>query len=147
MAFLRGNDLACPFFVPREIVNDGSWPHPSRLPLGAGWTGTCRATGEEQATSDTHIREFCNLGYASGCPHLPRQRDWDAIRFSIASVRREQITICFTCELAHAPIEHGNLIFDVAHESWLNAHSDPRVLRLATCYLHAYRARQNADLV
>jgi hypothetical protein len=151
MAFLtrkqRGNNLACTFFVPQEILNDGSWPHPSRLPLGAGWTGTCRASGEEQAVADIHIREFCNLGYATACPHLPQERDWDAIRFSISRVSTEQITICFTCESAHAPIEHGKLIFDLATELWINSHSDQRVQTLANCYLHAYRVRQNAVLV
>jgi hypothetical protein len=140
--------LACPFFVPREIVsqtmNDGSWPHPSRLPLGAGWTGTCRASGQEQAVPDTHIREFCNLGYATTCPHLPQQRDWDAVRFSVARVSHEQITICFTCELAHAPIEHGKLTFDLVSEAWLEPHSDSRILTLASSFLYAYRARQTA---
>jgi hypothetical protein len=100
--------VACPYFVPLEIVNDGSWPHPSRLPLGAGWTGNCRASGQEIAASDTHIREFCNLGYATACPHLPPRRDWDAVRFSIVRAGREQVTIGFVCELAHAPIEMEN---------------------------------------
>ena len=143
----QGTTLACPFFVPREILNDGSWPHPSRLPLGAGWTGNCRASGQELAASDKDIREFCNLGYATACPHLPLRRDWDAIRFSVARASGEQITICFVCELAHAPIEHGKLIFDLASEDWLNADADPRVLRLATCYLQTYRVRQSAVLV
>ena len=143
----RETTLACPFFVPREIVNDGSWPHPSRLPLGAGWTGNCRASEQELAISDTHIREFCNLGYATACPHLPLRRDWDAIRFSVARASQEQITICFVCELAHAPVEHGKLTFDLASEAWLNAHPDPRVLRLATCYLQTYLARPSAVLV
>ena len=146
-AFSEGITLACPFFVPREIVNDGSWPHPSRVPLGAGWTGNCLASGQELATSDTHIREFCNLGYATACPHLPPRRDWDAVRFSVARASREQITISFVCELGHAPIEHGKLTFDLASEAWLNAHPDPRVLRLATCYLQTYRARQSAVVV
>jgi hypothetical protein len=147
MVFLRGNNLACPFFVPREILNDGSWPHPSRLPLGAGWTGTCRASGQELAPSDTHIRELCNLGYATSCPHLPQGRDWDAIRFSVAHISPEQVTIHFVCELAHTPIEHGKLIFDLVSEAWRNAHPDPRVLTLADRYLQAYRARQSAVLV
>jgi len=147
MAVLRETNLACPFFVPLEIVNDGSWLHPSRLPLGAGWTGNCRASGQEVAASDTHIREFCNLGYANACPHLPRLRDWDAIRFSVDQVSRDQITICFVCELAHAPIEHGKLTFDLASEVWLDAHPDPRVLTLANCYLETYRARQRAVLI
>jgi hypothetical protein len=133
--------------VPLEIVNDGSWPHPSRLPLGAGWTGNCRASGQELTASDTHIREFCNLGYATACPHLPPVRDWDAIRFAVARAAPDQVTITFVCELDHAPIEHGELAFDPASEAWLNPHPDPRVLRLANCYLQTFRARKSAVLV
>jgi len=147
MDVLRGPNLACPFFVPREILNDGSWPHPSRLPLGAGWTGNCRASGQELPASDTHLREFCNLGYATACPHLPQHRDWDAVRFSVARAGRDQVTITFICELAHAPIEHGRLTFDLVNDAWLNPHPDPRVLTLATCYLETYRARQCAVLI
>jgi hypothetical protein len=139
--------LACPFFVPVKILDDGSWPHPSRLPLGAGWTGNCRASGEEVEASDAHVREFCNLGYATACPHLPRGRDWDAVRFSITRAGRERVTICYVCELDHAPIEHGKLTFDLAGNVWLDAHPDPRVLRLAACYLQTYRTRQSAVLI
>ena len=135
--------MACPFFVPLEIVNDGSRLHPSRLPLGAGWKGNCQASGQELRASDDCVREFCNLGYATACPHLPRERDWDAVRFSVARAGREQVTICFTCELAHAPIEHGKLTFDLVREGWIESHGDPRVMRLADAYLRAYRARHS----
>jgi len=147
MDVLRVTDLACPFFVPLEIMNDGSWPHPSRLPLGAGWTGNCRASGQELAASDTHIREFCNLGYATACPHLPQRRDWDAVRFSVARAGRDQVTICFVCELAHAPTAQGKLTFDLTREIWLNPHPDARVLTLATCYIDAYRTRKSVVLI
>ena len=147
MAILRGINLACPFFVPLEILNDGSWPHPSRLPLGKGWTGNCGAAEQERAVSDIHLREFCNLGYATACPHLPPRRDWDAIRFSVARGGREQVTICFVCELAHAPIEHGELTFDLGSGRWLNPHSDARVHRLATCYVETCRARTAEDVL
>src|SRR4030088_2968791 len=132
---LRESTLACPFFVPREIVNDGSWPHPSRLPLGAGWTGNCRASGQEVATSDMHIREFCNLGYAIACPHLPPRRDWDAMRFSVARANANQVTLWYVCENGHAPVEHGSLTFDLANQAWLNPHADERVHRLSNCYI------------
>jgi hypothetical protein len=145
--FSEEPDLACPFFVPREIVNDGSWPHPSRLPLGAGWTGSCRASGQGLPISDTHIREFCNLGYATACPHLPQERDWDAIRFSVARASRDQVTICFVCELGHAPIAHGKLAFDLTSDTWIDSHPDPRVLTLANCFLRTYRVRQSAVLI
>jgi hypothetical protein len=143
---LEGN-LACPFFVPREIVNDGSWPHPARLPLLAGWTGNCRASGQDVAGLDPHIRECCNLGYATACPHLPRDRDWDAIRFSVAHISGEQLTLCFICELSHAPVEHGMLIFDPESKLCMNPPSDPRILTLATSYLEAYRLRKNAAVI
>lgn len=134
--------MACPFFVPREILNDGSWPHPSRLPLGAGWSGECCASGVGVTAADSHIRDFCNLGYATRCPHLPTERDWDAVRFAVARVSDEQIILSYVCELGHAPIEHGNLIFDLSGERWQKAHADARVRRLADSYLHTYRTRQ-----
>jgi len=194
--------LACPYFVPREIVYDLSWPHPARLPLGAGWTGTCCAANHKSANGadvstvadsiitanipDSNlpdppasslaatlavdsaiIRDFCNLGYATGCPHLPITRDWDAIRFTIAGSARNQITLCYVCEFAHAPRAHGTLTYDLIAEAWCeapgaavnkapadaaapvntavtaSAAGDPRVRRLAASYLHAYRVRQS----
>ena len=134
--------MACPYFVPREILNDGSWLHPSRLPLGAGWRGGCCASEDEIKPADSYLREFCNLGYAAACPHLPREREWDAVRFSVASTGPEQVTFCYVCELGHAPIEHGKLVFDLKREDWVNLHSDSRVQRLADCYLKTYRARE-----
>jgi hypothetical protein len=134
--------LACPYFVPLEIVNDGSWPHPARLPLGAGWSGNCVASGRESPASELHSRQFCNLGYAIQCPHLPATTDWDAIRFSVARFSREQVILSFVCELRHAPIEHGKLTFDCVNEAWIESAADPRVLTLANRYVQTYRARQ-----
>jgi len=139
--------LACPYFVPREILNDGSWPHPSRLPLGAGWGGACCASGEEMPADEAHIREFCNLGYASGCPHLPEKRDWDAVRFCVAGSSDEQITLHYACERAHAPIAHGTLEYELKTESWRDVHPDARIHRLAASYLHAYRVRRGVALI
>jgi hypothetical protein len=133
--------MACPFFVPREILNDGSWPHPSRLPLGAGWRGDCCAAESVLSPQDSQLREFCNLGYATRCPQLPIERDWDAVRFSIARASDEQILLSYACELAHAPIEHGTLTFSLKTETWLNAHADARVCRLAVAYVQTYRSR------
>ena len=134
--------MACPYFVPREIVNDGSWLHPARLPLGAGWSGQCCASGEEVSPGDSALREFCNLGNAHGCAHLPRDRDWDAIRFCISRTSSEQITLWYVCELAHAPVAHGKLTYDRIGDRWVNPHPDARVGRLAASYLEAYRLRQ-----
>jgi hypothetical protein len=142
--------VACPYFVPLEIVGDGPWPHPSRLPLGAGWKGNCLGSGSELPASEDHLRDFCNLGYATSCPHLPQHRDWDAVRFSVAHASGHQLTLGFVCELGHAPMAHGKLICDFIRGAWFVSHSsslgpqaDPRVLRLAVSYLQTYRARDN----
>ncbi|MGA7967436.1 MAG: hypothetical protein WBQ00_03105 [Terriglobales bacterium] len=206
--------MACPYFVPREIVYDLSWPHPARLPLGAGWTGTCCAASHKSANGavapniadssvagsiitganilepnladptassiaatlavdSAIIRDCCNLGYATACPHLPVGRDWDAIRFTIVGSAPKQITLCFVCELAHAPKAHGTLTYDLTTQAWreapapstneasandapanvaapvttaatASAASDARVRRLAASYLYAHRLRQSA---
>ena len=139
--------MACPYFIPREVLNDGSWPHPSRLPLGAGWSGACCASGQEIAPAEAHIRDFCNLGCATACPHLPRHRDWDAVRFSVANANASQLTLWYVCELGHAPIEHGKLTFDLVSEAWLNLYPDPRVLALAGAYVQTCRARKGTGRV
>ena len=136
--------LACPYFVPTEILNDGSWLHPARLPLGAGWNGRCCASHDAMTPSDHALHQFCNLGNAAACPSLPRERDWDAVRFSVARAGAEQITLSYVCELGHAPVEHGKLVFDAIQGHWSDPHADARVQRLADCYLAAYRMRRDA---
>jgi hypothetical protein len=115
-----------------------------------------------QAVDSAIIRDCCNLGYATACPHLPVARDWDAVRFTVVRSAANQITLCYVCELAHAPKAHGTLIYDLTAESWrevpeasandapanaaatASAAGDARVRRLAASYLHAYRVRQSA---
>ena len=140
--------MACPFFVPREILNDGSWLHPTRLPLGAGWSGTCCASSPETAAEveASYIRDFCNLGYAAACPHLPRARDWDAVRFCVAGSSAEHITLSYVCEFGHAPVQNGTFTYDLKTEVWRDPPADLRLRRLASSYLHAYRMRLSKTL-
>ena len=84
--------MACPYFMPTHKSENAAWLHPSRLPLGAGWSGQCCAPGHE----GTHairpsLRDHCNLGYATGCPQFPQARVADAVRFSIARDRGSQL--------------------------------------------------------
>ena len=147
MVSFKDDALACPYFVPREIVNDGSWPHPSRLPLGGGWKGECCAKEQSLSPDDFQIREFCNLGYAARCPHLPEDRDWDAIRFVVARTSDDQIVISYSCERSHAPKQHGTMTFDLEREAWINPHSDARVQRLADAFLKTYRSRHETTVI
>ncbi len=138
--------MACPFFMPKEKLENGSWPHPARLPLGCGWNGYCTAPGHDGETpSEEELRDFCNLGYAERCPRLPRERSWDSVRFDARtfvaagedpSVRRIQVR--YVCERVHLPEDHGFLEFDLSQSRWTKRHLDSRVQRLAECFLASY---------
>src|SRR5262249_24724571 len=134
--------LACPFFVPTQRWEAGAWQHPSRLPLGAGWRGSCSAPGcDGSEPSEEHQRELCNLGYATGWSRVPGDRSFDAVRFAISRDDGSRLQVCFVCEIAHRPAAHGSLEYDAASGRWLTSHSDPRLQRQADCYVQSYLSR------
>ena len=151
--------MACPYFMPVEKMENGSWPHPSRLPLGCGWNGHCTAPGHEQQVPSQDVLEaFCNLGYASSCNWAPAQRPWDSVRFAVNAplgkhaLRKVAVTtdeparilrLTYVCERDHRPIEHGELEFDVPTNSWLKPHADARVQKMAGCFLESYLKKKN----
>jgi hypothetical protein len=135
--------LACPFFMPTQPLDDAGWLHPSRLPLGRGWSGTCSAPGHEGCEpSDAELREFCNLGYAAGCTRLPQERAYDAVRFSIARDGGQELTVWFVCEAGHRPALHGQLQYDAILNCWASPHPDARIHKMAECYVQAYLLRR-----
>ena len=135
--------MACPFFMPSTNLDDGGWLHPSRLPLGRGWAGHCSAPGHEGAEpTNWELHEFCNLGYAAGCPRLPKERAYDAVRFSIARDCGGHLEVWFVCESGHRPAGHGRLEYDVAIGQWVTSHSDLRIHKMAECYLQSYLQRR-----
>lgn len=135
--------MACPFFMPTNKLEDGGWLHPSRLPLGGGWTGHCSAPGHEGAEpTNQELRELCNLGYAASCPRLPKERAYDAVRFSIAHDRGAQLELWFVCESGYRPASHGKLEYDLDLNQWVSSHSDLRIQKMAQCYLQAYLLRR-----
>ena len=135
--------MACPFFMPTRRSDDGDWPHPSRLPLAGGWQGYCTAPGYEGAIPDAvQLQQDCNLGYASTCPRLPAQRAWDAVRFSITGEDMSAIRLAYICERNHLPGEHGMLQYQPEDRRWLKAHADPRIQRMAECFLECWLLRR-----
>jgi hypothetical protein len=135
--------MACPFFMPTTKLEDGGWLHSSRLPLGGGWTGRCSAPGHEDAEPSTEeIREFCNLGYAIHCSRLPKERTSDAVRFSIAGDSGTRLSVWFVHELKHSPAGYGTLEYDLSLGRWISLHPDPRVQKMADCYLQSYLLRR-----
>jgi len=140
--------LACPFFMPTRRSQDGVWIHPARLPLGCGWEGHCTAPGYEGTIPDVEqLQGGCNLGYAT-CPRLPQQRTWDAVRFAVAGEQESRISLSYVCEKNHLPCEHGRLEYIVQADQWVLPHSDPRIQRLAECFLASWlqRTRPQPDL-
>jgi hypothetical protein len=141
--------LACPYFMPVVKLENGAWPHPARLPLGCGWTGHCTAPGHEgQAPPQDILEAFCNLGYASSCAWAPAERAWDAVRFSISapadkdkqkrSAAASVLRLVYACERDHRPVAHGELTFDLVTAAWIGPHEDPRIQKMAECFLDSY---------
>jgi hypothetical protein len=143
--------LACPFFMPVARLENGSWPHPARLPLGGGWCGRCTAPGHDGELPPQHVLEaFCNLGYASSCSWSPRERRWDAVRFAVSAPRESAsheardvdaarvLLLRYVCERDHRPVDHGDLEFDLAQGVWVRRHADARIQKMAECFLESY---------
>jgi len=132
--------------MPTERTDDLAWIHPSRLPLGTGWTGHCTAPGHEgEVPSDHQIRDCCNLGYASACPFRPVEREFDSIRFAILRETDQHIMVCYVLEKDHLPAQHGTLAYDKA-SACLQSHPDPRLHKMAECYLASYFLRKGTVL-
>ncbi len=133
--------VACPFFFPVERVSIG-WPFPARLPLGAGFTGTCRAGGQEITPSDTELRDFCNMGYAGGCARMPAARCADGVRFAVARDEESRIVLHYVSERLHEPVEYSRLEYDCIRQSWIAPLRDACLQRQAECYLATYLERR-----
>jgi hypothetical protein len=140
--------------MPLARLENGTWPHPARLPLGGGWCGHCTAPGHEGETPPQDVLEaFCNLGYASSCNWSPQERVWDAVRFAVnapldsvtrstlrgtATVPARILLLRYVCERNNRPAESGDLEFDLSRATWLRRHGDPRIQKMAECFLESY---------
>lgn len=151
--------MACPYFMPVEKLENGSWPHPARLPLGGGWRGHCTAPGHQgELPSQDILEAFCNLGYADCCSWSPKERACDAVRFAIVpppasgKSRSDRVAggpsasaICvrYVCERNHVPVEHGDLEFDLQRSAWTRPHPDARVQKMVECFLESYLKKRS----
>ena len=138
--------MACPYFMPLAKLENGSWPHAARLPLGCGWTGQCTAPGHEgELPGQDVIEAFCNLGYAGSCAWAPRERASDAVRFSVSTPEERNavaparvLRLLYVCERDHRPVAHGDLLIDLTSATWQRRHEDARIQKMAECFLDTY---------
>jgi hypothetical protein len=138
--------------MPVTRLENGSWPHPARLPLGCGWTGHCTAPGHEHAVPSQDVLEtFCNLGYASRCGWAPEQRPRDAVRFAIVARPNDArgkkkaqdasariLRLRYVYERDNRPAGQGELEFDFSAATWVRRHEDLRIQKMAECFLETY---------
>lgn len=134
--------MACPYFYPTEKSCTISWAFPVRLPLGAGFTGACRAGDAETLPKEDELRDFCNIGYARGCPRMPRSRNSDGVRFAVARDEESRIILHYVSEREHEPVEYGRLEYDSVNKTWPVALRDACLQRQAECYLSVYLERR-----
>jgi hypothetical protein len=139
--------VACPFFFPVEKSSAIGWAFPARLPLGAGYCGTCRAGNAEVMPSETELRDFCNIGYAnlgySGhCHRMPAVREADCVRFAVSKDEGPRIAFHFVYEREHEPVRHGIVEYDCVAGEWIVPINDAIVQRQAECYLAGYLERR-----
>jgi hypothetical protein len=156
---VREENLACPYFMPVERFENGAWQHPARLPLGGGWRGHCTAPGHNgESPSQSTQESFCNLGYASSCGWAPAYRVWDAVRFAVCAPARRDggagavvlgrtLHLRYVCEKDHRPVESGDLEFDLFRAAWQSRHDDPRLQKMAECFLDSYLKVRTAEKV
>jgi len=138
--------LACPFFIPIERANDLGFPHAARLPLGASWRGLCGAPGHEQATPSSRELESCNLGYAKSCARLPRDRACDAVRFAVAKESELRVSLQLVLETSYLPAGSCVLEYDRAANMWIASHPDPRIQRMAECFLESFLEKRSSAI-
>ena len=97
------------------------------------------------------------MGYASSCEWAPADRAWDAVRFAIAFPEKTPtagqkclpaepvriLRIIYVYERDHRPAGQGELEFDLAHTAWIRSHPDPRIHKMAECFLETYLKKKN----
>jgi hypothetical protein len=137
--------VACPYFLPLERF-ESTWPFPQRLPLGAGWSGTCTAPGHDGARpTNEELTSGCNLGYAKGCARLPADRHADAVRFALGEERDGVLHVLYVCERSYLPASHGELLYDKARAVWSKPHDQESIQHLAECYVQAQLQRRGCQ--
>jgi hypothetical protein len=141
--------MPCPYFIPTERFDDAGWAHAKRLPLGAGFRGLCGAPGHAGTVpTDEELKHECNLGYARNCSRLPKERDSDAVRFSVLRDRDGQVSICYISELNYLPHEQGTLHYALEQKCWSDSKAGSNVKTLAQAFLESYlRKRDSSDSV
>lgn len=137
--------MACPFFMPRERLEEGAWTHAPRLPLGDPYRGTCHARPTDVfEPAETEQRELCNCGYARGrCSHFPDDSAADAVRFSITADQDGVVRLIYILEKNYSPDEYGALEYAIAAGCLIGGDIDELLASQARAFLQSYSRQRN----
>lgn len=84
---------------------------------------------------------------------MPREREWDSVRFAARTVGDVQngtegrIHLRYVCERGHRPAGSGTLEFDAFESRWVERHRDDRVQRMAECFLESFLEKRKKQEV
>jgi hypothetical protein len=135
--------MACPYFFPVNPRTEGTSPQHAMLPLGATWTGFCRALPDCACQPDEPVLRSCNLGYARGaCSRFPTGDGPDAVRFTISGDDGATLRIYYVVERDHHPFSHGPLDYSLASGAFADPPPGEIMCRQARAYIESYLRRK-----
>src|SRR5215208_3786595 len=139
--------MSCPYFDPVAPRGSLADPRVSMLPLGAAWTGICRADPLDPAQPDeADLRRLCNLGYARrSCRRFPPDSGSDAVRFALKGDDNGSIRLAWVVERDHHPFANGTLEYSRESRAFVAETAETMLLRQARAYIESYlRLKQAA---
>jgi hypothetical protein len=127
-----------------DARSDGGNRQLAMLPLGATWTGLCRALpGHPWQPDDGVVHSLCNLGYARGtCCQFPPGDGPDAVRFTISADDGASLRVYYVVERDHHPYSHGALEYSLARQAFADPPPGDIVGRQASAYVESYLRRK-----
>jgi hypothetical protein len=63
----------------------------------------------------------------------------------VSGEQESRISLSYVCEKNHLPCEHGRLEYVVPGDQWVMPHGDPRIQRLAQCFLASWLEKKRSQ--
>jgi hypothetical protein len=135
--------MPCPYFLPEAEIRVEDWGGAPRLPLGAPFRGTCRASTAPVQPEPALLRDCCNLGYARGkCRQFPDNSAADANRFTAFEQETGTLCVTYIVERNYAPASFGVFHYSISARTIADAPADPLLLRQAEEYARVFVRRR-----
>jgi hypothetical protein len=117
--------VACPYFMPVEKLENGTWPHASGFLWDADGVDTARRRDTRaslprrkscRSSATLAMRKVADVCRGIGVGFDPVRSSNNGRRRKNGTGRRIQVR--YVCERDHRPAEHGMLEFDATAKRW-----------------------------